>query len=468
MHKHIFREYDIRGKVGTELVVSEVYPLMRAVAAYFLQEKPSTKKVVVGFDGRTHSVAIKEEVCRALQESGLDVVCIGLCPTPVLYFALHTLPVDAGIMITASHNGPEYNGFKINLGTNSVWGKEIQVVRALYEARVQHHAEIIGTYTDYPITDAYIAWLVRHFSHLQGLALPVVFDCANGAVGAVLPQLVKALGWKNAHILYPEVDGTFPHHEADPIVEENANDLRVAIAEQAAAYGIGFDGDGDRMAPVTGSGKLVAGDQLLVLYARDIVAHNQDASIVYDIKCSQIVAQLVTQAGGKAYVSPSGHSIIKTGLRKHKALLAGELSCHFFFADRYFGYDDGIYAALRLIELVQRSQCTLDEMVAALPTTYTMPELRFSCAEEDKPLLVAAARSYFSEKEFCEMTLLDGMRVDMGYGWGLIRASNTQPVICIRCESDSPEGLRTIKHDFVQALSNQIDVRLLTQALGGE
>jgi len=465
MHKHIFREYDIRGKVGSELVIEEVYALVRAVAVYFLQEKPLTKKVVVGFDGRVHSPAIKKEVCRALQDSGLDVVCIGICPTPVVYFALHTLPFDAGIMITASHNGPEYNGFKINLGTESVWGKEIQKIRALYEADAQQTAQECGTYTEYSLTDTYISWLQSHFSHLQNIDTTMIFDCANGAVGAILPQLVQKMGWKNATLLYADVDGTFPNHEADPIIEKNAEALRAIIARSGAAFGMGFDGDGDRMAPVTQEGVLLGGDQLLVLYAQGILQHIPDAALVYDIKCSQIVPALVTKAGGKPFVSPSGHSIIKTELRKHAAMLAGELSCHFFFADRYFGYDDGIYAALRLIELLHTSQKSLDVLVEALPKTCSMPELRFACAEEDKGLLVACAKSYFAERDFKELTFVDGVRVDMGYGWGLIRASNTQPVICIRCESDSPEGLQTIKRDFLQALSDQIDVRKLSQEL---
>lgn len=465
MHKHIFREYDIRGNVGSELIIDQVYRLACAIAFYFLQEKPLTKKVVIGFDGRTHSLLIQKEVCRALQDSGLDVVCIGVCPTPVVYFALHTLPFDAGIMITASHNGPEYNGFKINLGIDSVWGKEIQKIRQLYELCAQHGAPQRGSYTEYSLTDTYVAWLQRHFSHLQNIDTKMVFDCANGAAGAILPQLVQHMGWKNATLLYADIDGTFPNHEADPIIEKNAQALREAIAKTGAAFGMGFDGDGDRMAPVTQEGFLLGGDQLLVLYGQAVLEHIPDAAVVYDIKCSQIVPERIKQWGGKAYVSPSGHSIIKTELRKYAAMLAGELSCHFFFADRYFGYDDGIYAALRLIELLHQSKKSLDALVAELPKTCSMPELRFACAEEEKIELVACAKTYFSDKEFKELSFVDGVRVDMGYGWGLIRASNTQPVICIRCESDSSEGLQAIKRDFIVALSDKVDVAIFSKEL---
>lgn len=453
MQKHIFREYDIRGIVGTELLLDEVYPLTRAIAAYFLRERPSVHTVVVARDGRTHSPAIEAAVCKALCDSGLNVLLLGLCPTPVLYFALHKLPVEAGIMITASHNGPAYNGFKINLGIDSVWGKGIQDIQELYAAGAFVPAQKAGVVTCYPMIERYVDWLVDNFSHLKRMDRALVIDCASGATGAVLPLLVRKMGWSSVQLLYAEVDGNFPYHEADPIVPKNMHDLRMAVLASGADLGIGFDGDGDRMAPLTATGRHLGGDELLVLYAQPILASQGPATIIYDIKCSQVVPDMVAACAGTAQVSPSGHSIIKTALRAQGALLAGELSCHFFFADRYFGYDDGIYAFLRLLELVERSGKTLDELVQQLPVFCTSREMRIACEETQKLELVAAVKTHFEQLPIVEMIELDGIRVRLAGGWGLVRASNTQAAISIRCEGSSPAELAQIKQEFVTALS---------------
>jgi len=453
MDKQIFREYDIRGKVGSEFDLTQVYALARAIAVHILHKSPDAKKIVVAMDGRAHSLQIKKSLCRALIDSGFDVIFIGVCPTPVMYFSLHQLKVDAGIMITASHNGPEYNGLKMNLGTTSIWGADIQKIRVLYEQRVVvENVRSRGHEIEHSMIDRYVDWLANHFSHLQGSDYSMVFDCANGAAGAVVPQLIEKMNWKCAELLYPEVDGTFPNHEANPVVEKNARDLCNAVAAVEADIGFGFDGDADRMAPVTAEGRLIAGDQLLVLYARSVLDTHPHASIIYDIKCSQIVPDLVARACGTAHVSPSGHSIIKAAIQKHHAALAGELSCHFFFADRYFGYDDGIYAALRLLEIVQESHKTLDELVSELPETFATSEMRFLCAERVKENVVSGAQHYFSQKKIRDISLVDGVRVSTDDGWGIVRASNTQSVICVRCESSTPEGLNRVKKDFYAAL----------------
>ena len=366
MQDHIFRLYDIRGKVETELPVSQVEALTHAIAYYFKQQKPGITTIAVGADGRTHSPAIKDRVCKALLESGFDVVFVGVCPSPVLYFSLFNLPVDAGIMITASHNGPEYNGLKICLGTESVWGTELQKIKKLYKEHVKLACTTHGTYREEPVIDMYVAWLKQHFLHLVGLPVKAVIDCGNGAGGTVMPQLVKAMAWPNVKLLYEQVDGTYPHHEADPTVEENMSDVKELLATSDLQLGIGLDGDCDRMAAMTKAGQLVQGDKLLAVFAREIIKHHPGATVVFDIKCSAGLPELLSAWKARPVMSPSGHSIIKGAMKKEHALLGGELSCHFFFKDRYFGYDDAFYAMLRLFELLKDGS-TLDQLLAFSP-----------------------------------------------------------------------------------------------------
>jgi len=463
---HIFRQYDIRGKVGLELPLDQVYKLTQAIAYYFIQQNPQIKTVAVGADGRTHSPAIKEQVCKALQESGLNVIFVGICPTPVLYFSLFTLAhVDAGLMITASHNGKEYNGIKICLGKNSVWGQQIQEIKKLYKAGVICQADSIGSYTEKPMIDYYIQWLYDHFPSLVGMQLAAVIDCGNGAAGTVLPQLIEKMQWHKIQLLYPEVDGTYPHHEADPTVEKNMLAVQQLLAQNSSLeIGLGLDGDCDRMAPMTKQGELVAGDKLLALFAQNIVRDYPGACIVFDIKCSAGLPELLVQWGAKPSISPSGHSIIKDQMKKQHALLAGELSCHFFFHDRYFGYDDGIYAAMRLFELLQGGK-TLSELLAVFPKKYSTPELRIECQEWQKEIIVERIKNSFVGRSDVHMITLDGIRVTMEYGWGMIRASNTQSVVCLRFESDSLQGLERIKQEFMQPLEYYFATTALKQEI---
>lgn len=465
MHDCIFREYDIRGKVGEELLLEHVYDLGRAIAVYFVQKNPGIRNVAVGMDGRIHSQTIKNELSRALTDSGLQVLFIGICPTPVVYFSLHTLSVDAGLMITASHNGPDYNGIKICLGKDSVWGRDITSIRDLYKKRSQIMVTHTGTYSEYPMIDRYITWLVNNFVHLQGMTLSAIIDCGNGVAGTVLPQLIELMEWKNVHLLYPEVDGTYPNHQADPCVEENMRDVRAILATTATQVGIGLDGDCDRMAPMTKSGILVSGDIALALFSEPVIAQNPGATIVFDSKCSQILPALLTDWGARAHSAPSGHSIIKAEIKKQHALLAGELSCHFFFNDRYFGYDDGIYAVFRLFELLLISGQTLDQLIARFPRTYITPEIRIPCAEENKHKIIEVAKKFFAARTDVDLITVDGVRVTMIYGWGILRASNTQSVISVRCESSTAEGLVRIKEDFHAALSDHFDDEFLKGAL---
>ncbi len=468
MKEVIFREYDIRGIVGTELLLDQVYDLARAIAYYFKQHSSELNTIALGMDGRTHSPAIKNEIVRAITDAGLNVIFVGLCPTPAFYFALHTYPVDAGIMITASHNTKEYNGLKICLGTASIWGTELQKIKQLYvEKKHLPHADP-GTLTDQPIIPEYITWLINHFSDLKKLELPFVIDCGNGTAGTVIPELIKKMEWPNVTLLYEEVDGTYPNHEADPTVERNMEDAKNLLAQSNAQFGVGFDGDCDRMAAMTKKGFLIPGDQLLAVFARPIIEQHPVAGIVFDIKSSAGLIELLERWDATPIMSPSGHSIIKDMMFEHHALLGGELSCHFFFKDRYFGYDDGIYALLRLLEIMQRTGKTLSELIAVFPHRYSSTELRLSCPEDKKRSIVQEIKKKIEEQyPDTQIITLDGIRASFPFGWGIIRASNTQAVLSMRFESDTKEGLKkviTLFYELLQPYLDSIELKELTQA----
>lgn len=462
MVDHIFRQYDIRGKIGPELEISEIYVLVQSIAYYFKGQVPYIKAIAVGADGRIHSPAIKEEVCRALQDAGLDVLFIGTCPTPVLYFSLFQLRVEAGLMITASHNGKEYNGIKICLLKESVWGKQIQDIKVIYkESKGMHKVELRGTYQEHPMIPAYVAWLSEHFVHLKGMLLSVVVDCGNGAAGTVLPLLCERMQWQDVQLLYSDVDGTYPHHDADPTQEENMLDVRKVLLETDTEIGIGLDGDADRMVPMTKRGELVFGDKVLALFAQEIAKNSNNFSVVYDIKCSAGLPEVLQKLGIIPCLSPTGHSIIKMNLKKNKALLAGELSCHFFFADRYFGYDDGIYAMMRLFEIISKTKKSLDELLEMFPHKIATREIRFACAEDLQGAVMQHVYGYFAAKKDAEIVSIDGIKASFGNGWGMLRPSHTQPVLCARFEADTDEHIMHIKNEFINALEGFYDVSYL-------
>lgn len=452
MQDHIFRMYDIRGKVGSELYIHEVKALAHAIAFYYKQQDPSIQTISVGMDGRSHSPEIKEQLVQGLRESGLNVIFIGVCPSPVLYFSQYRLPVQAAVMITASHNPKEYNGFKICMHKQPVSGGAIQEILQVFKARKSFIANTPGIYKEQLMVPEYIKLLKRLFPHLVGIELPIVFDTGHGAVGAVLSDLIKAMQWKNTHTLCAQVDSNLATHEADPTADKNVQDLAQAVQKQKAQLGIGFDGDGDRMGAVTHEGHLLPGDRLLALFSKPLLRSLPGALIAFDIKCSSILNETIQKWGGRVHVSPSGHSFIKEAMRKHNAVLAGELSCHFFFNDRYFGFDDGIYAALRLLELLLHSQSTLAELLKEIPHRENSPELRIACGKTSGSAIVQAVKQKFLTEKDVKITTIDGVRVDTQDGWGLVRASNTQPVICIRFEAGTVDGLKRIREQFVQAL----------------
>jgi len=478
----IFREYDIRGNVGQDLIIDQVYDLARAIAFYFKKHNPSLKTIAVGMDGRIHSSAIKEEICRAFTDSGIDVLFLGVCPSPALYFSLYTQPVDGGLMITASHNTKEYNGIKVCLGTESVWGKELQIIKQWYKEKKHIDAQQSGAVRDLPIIPSYLDYLCKQFESLHGFTKKIIIDCGNGAAGTVLPHLIKRMNWQHITLLYPEVDGTYPHHEADPTVAKNMQDVKRLLENTDAAFGIGLDGDCDRMAVMRKNppslirayrlGKLrrtsgrreialIPGDQLLAVFAQQLLKKHPNAGIVFDIKSSSGLTELLEQWGAHPIMSPSGHSIIKDMMRTHNALLGGELSCHFFFKDRSFGYDDGIYAMLRFFEIIQETEKSPAQLISIFPSKYSSPEFRLSCPEAKKRSIVDHLKDYFSQQKDGSIITIDGVRVTFPFGWGIVRASNTQAALSMRFESDSKKGLQNIMERFETALIPELSPEAL-------
>ena len=462
----IFREYDIRGIVGQELPIEATYDLAHAMVAYFYQHNPSLRTIAVAMDGRTHSAAIKEQVCAAITDAGINVIFLGTCPTPAMYFSQHTTNADAGIMITASHNPKEYNGFKLCLNKESVSGNQIREIRTLYKNKARITEKNKGTVSDQPIHKAYITWLVDQFAALKGLEMPMVMDCGNGVAGTIIPDLMRALGWKNVTILFPEIDGTYPHHDADPTIEKNMADVKKVLATTDCQLGLGFDGDADRVGAMTKEGYLIPGDKLLALLAKPIIHTHEGATVVCDVTSSSALLDVIKCWGGRCCMVPTGHASIKAAMKKEHALIGGELSCHFTFADRYFGFDDGIYAALRLIEYIHTSKQTLSDLVNVFPQIYSSPSIRipYDCSHVTE--MISSIRTYFEKQSDATILAIDGIRVTTPYGWGLIRPSNTQPVISLRFESNTENGLKKIKKDFAQLLAPYFDEGTLKQYLG--
>ncbi|MCK4265317.1 phosphomannomutase/phosphoglucomutase [Candidatus Babeliales bacterium] len=459
MNQNIFREYDIRGIVDKEFDIEETYLLTKGILSYFLQKNPKTSKVILGYDGRIHSHAIKENAIKAITELGINVVDIGLCPTPVFYYSLFNSSVNSGIMITASHNPKEYNGIKICLDKKMVWGNQIQEVKQLIQNKnfaPTSHAN--GSVSTFDATSEYINWIENNFKHLKNIKVNAAIDCGNAVSSTVVPRLIEQMGWKNIKILCEEIDGTFPNHQADPTTLKNMqcvlNELK---SNPSLKLGLGLDGDADRMNPMTQSGYLVPGDKLLSIYSQQVLEKNPGAAVVFDIKSSLGLIEALKALGAKGCIAPSGHSLIKEAMVENNALLAGELSCHFFFKDRYFGYDDGIYAMVRLFEILHTTKKSLEELLKAFPKKVSSNEIRISCKEEDKKEIINSVKKFFASKKCKEIITIDGIRAQMDYGWGLARASNTQSVISLRFESDDKNNLEKIKEDFLQALKPYFD-----------
>jgi phosphomannomutase len=430
----ILREYDIRGIVGKSLSSDDVRALGRAFGSIVVRGGGAT--VVVGYDGRISSPELEVALVEGLVATGLVVHRIGLGPTPMLYFAVHHLGADGGMMITGSHNPPDYNGIKMTFGGRPFFGADIQRLGRL--AATGDLVAGTGRTEDHPVAEAYVRRLVEDFE--GGRPLTVAWDAGNGAAGEVLQMLSKELPGR--HILINEViDGTFPAHHPDPTVEENLEQLKQGVAAESCDLGIAFDGDGDRIGVVDSRGRVLWGDQLLVILAKSVLADLPGATIIADVKASQVFFDEVARMGGRPLMSRTGHSLIKTLMADTGAPLAGEMSGHVFFADRYYGYDDALYAAVRLLSVVGGSDASLAEMRDAMPVMVNTPELRIDCPEERKFAVIDEVRERLKNANGVTVNDIDGVRVTSDDGWWLLRASNTQAVLVGRCEAADNAGL---------------------------
>ncbi len=448
----LFREYDIRGIVGKDLTEDVAERIGRAYAT--MAEAKGVKTVSVGRDGRLSSPSLRDGLVRGLMAGGVHVVDLGVCPTPLLYFSLFRLPVDGGIMITGSHNAADYNGFKVCLGRETLHGEEIQELRRIMEAGAFVSGS--GTVSTHPIIPDYLAYLQQSFAGVRADHLHVVIDCGNGAAALVAERALAQLGCRVTG-LYCELDGRFPHHHPDPTVIENLRDLTATVKSQGADVGIGYDGDGDRIGAVDEQGNILWGDRLMVIYARDILAAKPGCTIISEVKASQSLYDDIAARGGRPIMWKTGHSLIKAKMKAEGAALAGEMSGHMFFADRYFGYDDAIYASCRLVEILAKTKQPLSSLVADLPRTAVTPEIRVECPDTIKFDLVnrvqARLAAYVKTSRPLEpaglrlrdLVTIDGVRAIFEDGWGLIRASNTQPALVLRFEAASPERLQAIR-----------------------
>ncbi len=434
----IFREYDIRGVADRDLTDPVIEAIARGVSSLIVAQKKG-KTITLGRDCRTSSNRIAAALTAGFTKSGIDVIDVGLVPTPLLYFSVAHFQADGGIMITGSHNPSEYNGLKICVGPSTIHGEEIQEIRKIVGreefpvgvGKVQKR-EIISTYIDHVCKD------IKH-----PIPLNVVVDSGNGMAGIVAPELYRRLG---CHVtdLFSDLDGTFPNHHPDPTVLENLEDLKREVATQKAVCGIGFDGDADRIGVIDASGQILFGDELLVIYARDVLEKNPGCSVISEVKASHRLFQDVKAHGGIPIMWKTGHSLIKAKMKETGALLAGEMSGHMFFADRYYGFDDAIYAGARLLEILHKKSSTPSKLLADLPKSFTTPEIRVDCSDEIKFSVVSKAREAF-QSQGLNVNGIDGARVEFGDGWGLVRASNTQPVLVYRFEATSQKRLNEIR-----------------------
>ncbi len=449
----IFRQYDVRGIVGTDLTADVAYGLGRGYAA-ILAARGIQGAVAVGRDNRPSGAMLRDALVRGLTECGVDVIDVGVVPTPLLYWALHHEPVVGGIQITGSHNPPEYNGFKMCVGTGSLHGEAIQ---ALYHAIIAGvFPQGAGTVTHVEVIDRYVADIVARVGPIRtpsGRRLRVVYDCGNGAGALVAPQLMQALEVDGIG-LFTESDGTFPNHHPDPTVPENLVDCIAAVRSERAEIGIAFDGDADRIGVVDQDGRIIWGDQILIVYARDVLARTgRGQPIIFDVKCSQSLPDEIARAGGEPIMWKTGHSLIKDKMKATHAPIAGEMSGHMFFTEGFYGHDDALYAAARLLRILADADQRIDEMLSDVPTFVATPELRIDTDEASKFAIVERAAAHF--KATHDVIDVDGVRVLFGDGWGLLRASNTQPVIVARFEARTEARLAAIRGEMEGWLRTQ-------------
>lgn len=445
----ILREYDIRGVVSSNLHTADAEAIGRAFGT--MVARAGGKRIVVGYDGRTHSPALEAALVQGLRATGLSVDRVGLGPTPMLYFAAAHTDADAGIMVTGSHNPPDQNGFKMLMakrlpGGGPIYGAAIKKLAEI--AAAGDYVEGTGEVRTIDVSSAYIERLLKDYQGSKGMK--VVWDCGNGAAGDVLARLVAKLPGEHT-ILFGAIDGRFPNHHPDPTVAKNLVDLQNAVAEKGADLGIAFDGDADRIGAIDGKGRIVAGDQLVAIYAHEVLKTHPGATIIADVKASQVLFDSIARDGGVPLMWKTGHSLIKVKMAETASPLAGEMSGHVFFADKYYGYDDAIYCGVRLISLLETFGRTLTQMRDELPQMVNTPEIRFDVEESRKFAIVDEIKANL-EKDGAKVDATDGVRVSTGDGWWLLRASNTQAVLVARAESKDDAGLERLKTQLVESL----------------
>jgi phosphomannomutase/phosphoglucomutase len=449
VNPEIFREYDIRGIVDKDLTDEEVVLIGKGFGTYLRSENRS--RVSVGRDCRLSSEHYRDLVIEGLLAAGCDVVDIGVCPTPVFYFSIRQLKREGGIMVTASHNPPEYNGFKLCRGYDTLFGEQIQKLRQIIDHG--NFAEGHGSTETADVIAPYKEFLADNIKLDKPLRVGI--DAGNGTAGVVAVPIIRNLGCE-VFDLYCDMDGNFPNHEPDPTVLKNMQDLIKLVREKGLDIGIGFDGDGDRIGVIDEKGDIIWGDQLMIMYTRDILSRKPGATFISEVKCSQTLYDDIERHGGRAIMWKTGHSLIKQQMKEVKAELAGEMSGHMFFADRYFGYDDAVYASCRLLEILAATGKTITQLLSDVPKTYTTPEIRVPCPDDRKFQVVQDVTEYFRQRY--DIIDIDGVRILLEDGWGLVRASNTQPVLVLRFEALSQTRLSEIQ-SMVESVVTEIRKR---------
>lgn len=445
MNPNIFREYDIRGIVGSDLTEETVAVLAKAIGTFF--NRNGAKRIAVGYDARESSPVFEKLLTAGFNASGCDAVLIGRVPTPVLYHAVFTKDVDGGVMITGSHNPPDHNGFKICLGKQTLFGTQIQEIKQITLSG--EFSEGNGSVEKIEVLDDYEKDILSKIN-FGGRKLKAVIDGGNGMGGVTAVPVYEKLGIEMVK-LFTEPDSNFPNHHPDPTVTENLQDCIKAVKESNADLGIAFDGDGDRIGLIDENGRIIWGDELMILLSREILKENAGATIIAEVKCSQNLFDDITAHGGNPIMWKAGHSIIKSKMKETGAALAGEMSGHIFFANRFYGFDDATYAGARVLEILSKTDKNLSELLSDLPETFSTPEIRVDCTEEQKFQIVEKIADEFSQTN--EVIRVDGARILFEHGWGLVRASNTQAILVLRFEADSEENLSKIR----ETVENRVD-----------
>ncbi len=434
----VFREYDIRGITGAEITEADVSELGMAFGTYMARQGKS--RIVLGRDCRLSSDRYRDLLLSGLLRTGMDVIDVGVCPVPLLYFAIRHLDREGAVMITASHNPPEYNGFKICNGFDTIFGEEIQKLRRIVDSRDFTSAE--GRIGHFDILAPYVDFVTGNIRLERKLRVGI--DGGNATGGPVATAILEKLGCE-IYPIYCDMDGAFPNHEPDPTVMENLVDLRNLVLRERLDVGLAYDGDSDRLGVLDHRGEVVFGDKLMIIFAREILSRRPKSLFISEVKCSKTLYDDIEQQGGVAVMWKTGHSLIKSKMKDLGAQLAGEMSGHFFFKDRYFGFDDAIYASCRLLEILSQTGKRIPELLDGVPSTYTTPEIRIDCPDDIKFEVVERAKREFNRKNL-QIIDTDGVRIAFPDGWGLVRASNTQPVLVLRYEASTPGRLDEIRN----------------------